>query len=292
MARRATRRGLRLALALILFAIVLVPATVFVARRAPSSFESRFRREVGAPAVAAPALITEAELARLPPAVRTYVRYTGAVGKPRVTSVRAKFTGHIRSKPDGAFMPFEAEQENRFAPASRRFLLRAHLFGVPFVALHRYVGSAATMEVEIADLFPIVDARGPEMDQSETVTLLNDLCVLAPANLVDPAISYEELTPRTVKAWFENAGHRVSAVLVFDDEGKLVNFHSDDRYQSADGKTYRPYRWSTPLSAYRDFGGVRVASHGEASWRMPDGELVYGIFDLVSLGYNGSEARR
>jgi hypothetical protein len=293
MAPRTRRRTIRL-LALLSFVVLLVPAAAAVARRAPTSFESRFRREVGTPAPerSAPALVTEAELVRLPPAVRAYVRYTGAVGRPRVTSFRARFRGRLRAKPDGAFMPFEAEQENRFAPSSRLFLLRSRLFGIPFVALHRYVGSTATMEVSVAELIPIVDARGPEMNRSETVTLLNDICVFAPSNFVDPAVVFEELAPLTVKATFENAGQRVSAVLHFDDEGKLVNFHSDDRYQSADGKTYRLYRWSTPLSNYRDFGGVRVASHGEASWRMPDGELVYGIFDLVELRYNESGARR
>jgi hypothetical protein len=141
--------------------------------------------------------------------------------------------------------------------------------------------------VKVADLLQIVDARGPEMDQSETVTLLNDLCVYGPAQLPFAPIAWKELSPSSVEASFENAGHRVAAVLHFDTQGRLVNFHSDDRYQSADGKTYRLYRWSTPLSRYRDFGGVRVASYGEASWHMPDGDLVYGRFELLALEYNG-----
>jgi hypothetical protein len=80
----------------------------------------------------------------------------------------------------------------------------------------------------------------------------------------------------------------VSALLTFGEHGELVNFQSDDRYLSADGKTYAKYRWSTPLRDYREFHGHRLASRGDASWRMPDGELVYGRFELLDIEYNVS----
>ena len=35
-----------------------------------------------------------------------------------------------------------------------------------------------------ASLFGVVDARGTEMNQGETVTFFNDVCVLAPGTLV------------------------------------------------------------------------------------------------------------
>jgi hypothetical protein len=55
---------------------------------------------------------------------------------------------------------------------------------------------------------------------------------------------------------------------------------------SADGKTYASYRWSTPLSDYRDFHGRRVATKGEAIWHMPEGEYSYIKFDLKDVAYN------
>ncbi len=71
-----------------------------------------------------------------------------------------------------------------------------------------------------------------------------------------------------------------------------MNFVSHDRSQSADGKTYRPLPWSTPVRDYRDFAGIRVAAYGEAVWTEPAGEFVYARFELESIEYNvGTRAR-
>jgi len=253
-----------------------------------TSLRSRFHddvRRTPVPATDSP-LVTEAELVHLPPPVAAYLRYAGVVGKPRVTHVVAEFRGQIRAKPDGTWLDFRAEQHDFFVPASRYFYLEATMFGLPVRAYHRYVAGGATMEVKALSLFSLVDARGLEMNTSETVTVLNDRCVLAPATLIDPALEWESLDALSARVQFENAGNRVSAVLLFEPDGRLASFYSDDRYLSSDGKTFTRYRWTTPLSDYRDFGGVRLAKHGVASWRLPNGELEYGRFDLERIRYN------
>jgi hypothetical protein len=112
------------------------------------------------------------------------------------------------------------------------------------------------------------------------------MCVLAPSSLLDANVSWETLGPLKVRATFRNAGQTVSGTLLFNELGQLVNFYSDDRYMSSDGKRYERYRWSTPLRDYRDFGGTNLASHGDAAWALPTGEYVYGRFDLESVQYN------
>jgi hypothetical protein len=268
--------------------VVLVPALISLINLGPNGFGTRFSREVqsGFAKANAPRLVVAADLALLPAAVRRYVEYSGAVGKPKVFNFRAHFRGQIRSKPDGDWMNFKAEQYEFFEPAKRIFLIRSSLYGLPFEALHLYVGNDATMQVKLLDLFEVADARGPEMNRSETVTLFNDICAFAPAALIDAAVEWQELDAHSVIGTFTNAGNRISAILSFDPDGRLVNFVSDDRYQTTDGKVYDKYRWSTPLSDYREHQGRNVSSYGEASWSMPDGELTYGRFELVSIQYN------
>jgi len=252
------------------------------------TLRSRFRREAraGLHGQGDSPLVREADLEHLPPPVAGYLRRAGVVGKPRVSNFHARFRGQIRAKPDGPWLDFRAEQWSFYRPRARLFLLDSSPLGLPFVAFHRYVGSAATMEVKAASLVTVVDARGPEMNQSETVTMLNDMCVLAPATLIEPDVHWEALGPQSVKATFSNAGNSISAVLLFNERSELVSFYSDDRYLSSDGKTYTLYRWSTPLSDYRDFDGVTLAALGKASWSMPAGDLEYGRFELVSIHYN------
>jgi hypothetical protein len=268
--------------------VILLPLVVTLLDYRSGGFRRSYEKEVEQrrSIPAASGLISNADLRHLPPAVRRYLENTGSVGRARVDSFRVRMRGEIRRSPTSRWMRFEADQHGFIPDRARLFLLRAWQLGVPFQAYHRYVGSSATMEVELLSLFKIVDARGPEMDQSETVTMFNDMCMLAPASLVARDIQWREIDPLKVHASFTNAGHTISAVLSFDESGNLRNFESDDRYLSADGRKYERYRWSTPMSDYRDFGGRKVASRGEASWRLPEGDFVYAKIEIVGIEYN------
>ncbi|MBN2357398.1 hypothetical protein JXO59_14890 [candidate division KSB1 bacterium] len=72
----------------------------------------------------------------------------------------------------------------------------------------------------------------------------------------------------------------------FNEKGELINFASDDRYESADGKVYNNYRWTTPLKEYKEFDGRMATSYGEAIWHKPEGEFCYARFNLEEIEYN------
>src|SRR5690606_11725725 len=105
---------------------------------------------------------------------------------------------------------------------------------------------------------------------AETVTLFNDLALLAPGALAALPIRWTELSPRRVQGEFTNAGHTVSAELVFAEDGMLSDFVSDDRGRDVDGR-FELTRWSTPLAAPRNYGALRVPSRGEGRWDTPGG---------------------
>lgn len=245
----------------------------------PTSFRARSRRLADEAvrstiSAAAPSgsLVTEADLAHLPPPVAGYVRAVGAVGRPHVIGFRAAISGRIRAGADAPWMPWTGAQTNTFGPdPSRVFFMDATMKGLPTDVLHAYVGPTATMQVRLASLKTVIDARGPEMDQAETVTLLNDLCVLAPAALVDASIEWAPLDDHQAQATFTNAGHTVSAVLTFNDEHELIDFVSHDRLAaSPDGRTFTPRTWSTPITDYRSFDGRRLGALGYARWHPAD----------------------
>ena len=173
-------------------------------------------------------------------------------------------------------MPFTAEQHSFFDPPPL-FLDDGNAQRLPIDGLHVYNANDASMRIRLLSLFPVVTPGGPEMMRTETVTVLNDMCIMAPARLLDPAIRWRELDARSVEATYSNAGHVVHAVLVFNDEGALDNFWSDDRPALAeDGKTLIPQRWSTPVGDYRAMPPCRLASsRGEARYAAARGEYAY-----------------
>ncbi len=275
--------------------ILLAAAGYGFAAYGPFGLRAEYRRQTAAALARAdePAVLSEADLAHLPEPVAGYIRRTGAVGQPRVHSFRADIHGRIRSGADKPWMTFTGEQVNTYgSEPSRLFFMDATMFGLPVDVFHSYVGPHATMRVNVCSLFTMVDAGGPEMDRSETVTLFNDMCVLAPAALIDSAITWQAVDDGRVRATFTNGDHIVAAELVFNDRHELVDFVSDDRSRSlANGKSFRCERWSTPISEYRTIGGRFLGTFGEARTHAPEpeGEFAYLKFHLDDITYNPTQ---
>jgi hypothetical protein len=233
----------------------------------------------------APPVLSESDLDELPPPLAAYIRRSGAVGQPRVTSLYADFHGRIRNGPNAAWMPFTGKQVNTFGThAQRMFLMDATKSGLPVIVFHAYADATATMRAKVLSLITVVDASGPEMDRGETVTVFNDLVVLAPGAITDAPVRWTAMDARHVRGVFTNGAQTVTAELTFDDAGDLVDFVSDDRLRaSADGKSFTQQRWSTPLSGHRDAHGHRVLTSGEGRWHAPGPE---GWFTYVELHFD------
>ncbi|MGZ4613425.1 MAG: DUF6544 family protein [Kineosporiaceae bacterium] len=259
--------------------------TYVYASRGPGSFHAEYRRRrrsAALPHVPADP-VTERDVDRLPEPVATYVRRSGAVGRPHVTHLDLRWHGRIRSSPDARWMTFTGEQFSTFGVQPLRlFHLQARMFGVPVDVFHVFDESGATMRVKALSLIPMVSAAGRDMNRSETVTMLNDLCVLAPAALLDTSITWHPLGDRRVRAGYPLRGVTVAAELVFDQDGDLVDFVSDDRLRaSADGRSFTRQRWSTPVGGYRRFGPWRIAARSAAQWHAPHPEGTFAYIELT-----------
>lgn len=251
-----------------------------------ADYERQVRERVGSPPP--PSLITESDLSSMPLPVRRYLRVAGAVGRPRVRHFRASWRGRIRGGPDEPWMTFTAAQHNFVREPSRFFLMHARRSGLPVDVYHAFQNGAATMRVRLLSMIPLVNASGPELTRAESVTLFNDLSLLAPGGLVDAPIRWETIDSSSVLGHYTAGPNTVSAVLHFNEAGELVDFVSDDRLAaSPDGTEFVRQRWSTPVEAYRDFGGWRVMSRGEGRWHPPEGEFVYFEAELLELEVNG-----
>jgi hypothetical protein len=254
------------------------------------SLRARYDRVVAAEFADQPlgpptAPLTRDDLAPLPPPVRRYVERSGAIGRPRPQNMRVAFDAEMYRKPGQAPMRATSIQYSFFGSPARLFLMEARMFGLPVRALHVYRRQQATFTVRVASLVNMVDLRGDQMTAGETVTVLNDLCLMAPGALVDPRLAWEPLDDRTAAITFANGRHRVAAVLVFNDRDELVDFRSNDRPEAVGGRLV-PGHWSTPVSEYRDTGGLHLAHRGSAVYARPDGPFTYGAFTLRSLAYD------
>ena len=270
--------------------LLLVPLAIVIADQRPSSLRNRFARDVASllaadPSTVAPALVTEADLAPYPQQLQRYLRRAGVVGKPRVRNVRLTFTAQMRSDANAPWMESTATQYEFYDPPARLFFLQASRGGLPFDVFHRYVGAEATFQVRVAGLVPVVNESGPLMTRAETVTLFNDMCLLAPGSLIGAPVSWTVMDDSTLRGRYTNAGHTIEAVLTFDADGDIQNFVSHDRGKEVDGKQL-VLPWDTPVSAYATFEGVRIVGQAEARYEENGRQSAYGRFTITGADFN------
>jgi hypothetical protein len=265
----------------ILIAIIIAHGT--------SSFHKLYEREVktclSQTNSISETLLTEQDIFNLPELVKKYIRYTGAVGKPKVKNFRVKFKGKIRKNNDTLWMPLTSVQYNFLDASSRFFFINAVMKGFPVAGFHCFKNGVAFMDIRLFSLIKVQYQSGNEMGIAETVTFFNDMVCMAPATLIDRRIKWLETEKNKVKAEFTNNGITISAWLYFNEKGELINFISEDRYAVSDNGL-RKMPWSTPMKNYKDIDGYRLATNADTIYDYPEGELCYGTFELIHVEYN------
>lgn len=254
------------------------------------SLRSRFDLIVAAEFAAQPlqpasAPVMAADLDALPGPVRRYLTRSGAVGRPKPQNMRVVLDANMYRKPGQAPMRARSVQYSFFGQPTRIFLMEARMFGLPVRALHVYRREAATFTVRVASTMNMVDLSGPDISAAETVTVLNDLCLMAPGALLDPRLTWTEINDKTARVMFTNGSQAVAATLDFNDHDELIGFWSDDRPDSSSGH-FIPMRWSTPIDEYRDVDGLHLLHRGGAVYDRPDGPFMYGDFTLRSIDFD------
>lgn len=231
-------------------------------------------------------ILGEPDIQHLPDVVKKYLRYTGSVGKPKVRNFKVKFSGEFRQSEEAVWVPFTSEQVNFVDKPTRLFFMNTRMKHLPVVGFHCYKNAKAFMDIRLLSLFRVQYQAGAEMDTAETVTFFNDMCVMAPATLIDKRIKWLNSDGNKVSASFTNDGITISADLFFNERGELINFESEDRYAIRKDNTLQKALWRTPLSDYKEFNGYRIASYGETIYRFTGSDFCYGKFTLEGIEYN------
>jgi hypothetical protein len=227
--------------------------------------------------------VTDTDLRHLPAPVAHYLRRAGVVGRPRVHNFVVDMDAELNRGPGEAWMHTPVLQVSFVDHPSRLFLLRTRMHGLPVSGLHQYDDSGASMHIRLLGLLHVADADGEAFARAETVTVLNDFCIMAPAVLIDERFSWQPIDDRQCGVTFRNGEREVRATLFFDEHGDLVDFSSEDRHVlEADGQ-----RWSTPLRHYHEFGVARLASEGDAIWHYADKpSWTYARITIKRVRYN------
>jgi hypothetical protein len=228
-------------------------------------------------------VITEEDIKVLPEPVQKYLRFTGTIGKERVQNVRLKQKGSFRQG-DNPWMSFTAEQYYTINPPA--FIWIADMKAFPLVSVKgrdMNFESRGNMVIKIPPFVTIADARGQEIDQGTLVRYLNEIMWFPSAYLSD-YISWEDIDSTRAKATITFGDNTASAILYFDEGGRMVNFEAQRYY--IDGTKTSLETWTTPIKEYKEINDMRLPVKGEGVWKLDSGDFPYIKVEITDIDYN------
>lgn len=233
-------------------------------------------------------IITEEDITDLPEPVQRYLRYTGVIGKERVSTVRLKQTGFMRPKPDGKWVPLEAEEY--YTADSPGFVWMGRLTMAPLMtvsAQDMYTDGKGNMHIKLLSTVTVADAKGKEMDEASLMRYFNEM-MWFPTAYVSDRVKWEPIDESSARATMTDHGITVSAVFHFDGEGRITNFVAKRGYDTGGGKLVMK-TWSTPITEYATINGLRLPVKGEAIWHLDSGEYSYIRLEITDIEYDKPE---
>jgi hypothetical protein len=228
--------------------------------------------------------VTEDMLQHLPAPAQRYLRWTGVVGKPWINTVRIQYAGKFRRAADQPWMPIRATQVYTINPPAFLWKARLSMFGLPLMrGQDTYKAGHGHMFGRLAGLFTLFDACGDEMDQGAMLRYLNEM-MWFPTALLGDNIAWQEMDDESAGVTFTDQGRRVTATLMIDGAGRLVNFVTRRYRENKGGFTLDI--WETPMLEHGMLAGLNMPIRGQAVWKLPNGDLPYADLKLTEVQYN------
>lgn len=232
---------------------------------------------VGRVADAPSSPLLAAELAGLPPIVRSWVTRSGAVGRPRPRVVHLRQRGEMQTAKDGRWMPFRAKQW--FTPTAPGFVWVVDVTAAPGVHLagrDAYVDGRGSMRIELLSLVPVVDARGPRLDQGALVRYLAEV-IWFPAHAT--GLRWEAIDATSARATLVDGETTASGVYTFTADGDLLRFEAR-RYRE---ETLEDWLVEIDPHGHGELGGLRIPLRSSVSWKLAEGPWTWLRLEVVGL---------
>ncbi len=268
----------------VLAAIVMIAALAIIMARVIQ--ERRLAAEIdellSSASDSRPAILREADLAGLPEPVQRWLRYSQVMGRERPVTVRLKQVGQFRLGEEQGWMPFTAEQYYTTDPPGFVWAARFQLAPLlSIVGRDRYTAGTGSIVMRLMSLIPVASKSGGGLNQGALLRYLNET-MWFPAAAVSPYITWEAIDASSARATMTYGGVTGTAVFVFDDKGRLTDMMAE-RYNDAKG---RLLPWSTPMTGYGEFAGVRIPVQGDGKWMYESGDFTYIRLRITGVEYN------
>ena len=229
-------------------------------------------------------VVSEAMLAHLPDPVQRYMRWTDVVGKPWIHTAYVRQEGRFRQGFDKPWMPLKAEQVFTVDPPGLLWNARFWMFGLPLMrACDTYKNGQGHMFGKAAGLFTLFDDRSEKLTTGAQMRYLSEMIWFPIAYLGDN-VTWISVDDMSADVSLSDHGRVVGGRMRFDGESRPQSFDTT-RYMEVKGE-YILTPWFTSNLEYGERDGLNIPVTCHVSWKLSEGELTYGEFNIVEVVYN------
>ncbi|MGL4798748.1 MAG: DUF6544 family protein [Cellulosilyticaceae bacterium] len=224
-------------------------------------------------------------MAHLPLPMQKFFVYSGLIGKPMMQSSRTVHTdvdfGFTEGEPT---KKIQYIQNNYAHVPARLAFIDTKMYGIPFQGLDSYKDGIGGMKGVLAKGITLFDQKGKEMDQASLVTVLAESIVCPSAFLMD-CMTWETIDDTHVKVTIEDQGVTASGVYTLSEEGAILSFTTNDRYQTGPDGSAVSVPWTATCGNYVERDGIKYPTSFQAIWNRKEGDWVYFDCKQVDVTY-------
>lgn len=214
--------------------------------------------------------------------LRSFCFPGGEESARRIRVVRTTQQGEMRMSPHARWIPFTAEE---FIDATRsRFRWEARLdpgkIGSPTV-VDAYEQGHGRLAVKLGGILPVRKVAGPDADRGEIQRYLSAIAYCPPILLNHLTLEWTSIGQRTFRLGDSQdaTGATVDLELSDDDSPRAVRALRPRMV----GKHAVLTPWTGTASNFREYEGLRVATHLEVEWELPEGSFSYFQEEITSF---------
>jgi hypothetical protein len=228
-------------------------------------------------------IVSEERIENLPSVVKRWMINSGVVGKKEPMFVHVVQHGSMRTKKDGSWIPFQAQQYFSLNPPA--FVWKADMHMNEVVQIEgrdKLEKGKGNMLIKAESLFPIADAQGKEIDQGTFVRYMAEISWFPQAALKN-YITWKELDANRAQAFITYGNTSVTGVFTFNEDGLPVLFEAK-RYGDFNGKLSLE-TWSVKTTNFKTFQGIAVGCSSEVTWKLSSGDFTWLKLEVTQIEY-------
>jgi len=243
---------------------------------------ARFKATAG---VQDDAPVTEEDLRDLPEPMARHLRFSGVLGRKRISAVHVVHSGRFKPGADRAWMSIDGEYFLTTKKPSFFWYGKVNVVpGISFIALDSYAGGSGRMVVKLMSVFRIVDDGSRQVSASAFGRAVAEL-TMAPTFFLDRrSVRCARAGSDQVRCTVTDGDFSTHADLFINADGSLNRIELMRYFDRGNGKATLE-RFTGKGSRPKNFGGRMLASRMDGVWNLSEGDLHYVSFDIDRVDF-------